>query len=230
MTQGASRLDSALRWMFVVGFPVGLPLIALGMIVGVFLAPDSPEAGPAVAPATATTGPAPAAVAIALSTAAPDPTTTPTPAPDVIPAAVLAPSHIVHSYALDQWDEIKAQLEPWQSSALAIFPDYLQPAMYAIACAETGFTNVRSTHANSNGSFDWGPWQVNDHVWNAVLIAHGLHEWETDAIQNARAAWLVLQDPQGLDAWYTWQDFGQTAESVLKVARSRHQCVLALAA
>ena len=47
-----------------------------------------------------------------------------------------------------------------QRAAFEVFPPSLQPAFYAVGCAETGLRIVNGP-PNPNGTFDEGPWQLN---------------------------------------------------------------------
>lgn len=67
----------------------------------------------------------------------------------------------------------------------------------AVAKAESGW-DPDATHYNTNGSTDYGLWQINS-VHTAVLASG---EW-SDSNANARMAKAVF-DQQGWPAWTTW--------------------------
>jgi hypothetical protein len=66
----------------------------------------------------------------------------------------------------------------------------------AIALAETGGKNERSIKANSNGTYDWGPWQVND-------VNNPTEAEKTNPASNAEKAHAIFLS-QGWKAWSTY--------------------------
>lgn len=77
------------------------------------------------------------------------------------------------------------------------FPDGELVTAVAVAIAESGL-NERATHRNSNGSVDYGLWQINS-VHNFPEITAG--QW-SDPKVNAQLA-LRVWHAQGWDAWST---------------------------
>lgn len=74
------------------------------------------------------------------------------------------------------------------------------PTMVAIALAESG-GNPDAKHLNSNGTWDWGLWQIND----VNKIPGNL----LDPGTNARAAKTIF-DRQGFKAWSTYNSGAYT--------------------
>lgn len=77
------------------------------------------------------------------------------------------------------------------------FPTTQLATAVAVARAESGW-NPDATHYNTNGSTDFGLWQINS-VHTAILATG---EW-SDPIANAHMAKAVF-DQQGWPAWTTW--------------------------
>lgn len=87
-----------------------------------------------------------------------------------------------------------SQLEAlWQQAGGG---SHVAPVMAAIALAESG-GRVNAKHHDSNGSTDYGLWQINSsHGYNA-------HDLVTNPLYNAKAAVSVYHS-QGLSAWSTY--------------------------
>jgi len=80
------------------------------------------------------------------------------------------------------------------AASAAGFSAALVPVMVAIAMAESSF-RPSATHSNSNGSTDYGLWQINS-VHTDIL---SMGSW-SDPYVNAKMAKRVY-DQQGLSAW-----------------------------
>lgn len=80
------------------------------------------------------------------------------------------------------------------------FPPSVIPTMVAIALAESS-GNPDATHTNSNGSIDYGLWQINS--------VHNIGGNLLDPATNAQAAKTVY-DQQGLKAWSTYNSGAYT--------------------
>jgi len=85
-------------------------------------------------------------------------------------------------------------LQAASAASAAGFPAAIVPVMVAIAMAESSL-NPNATHSNSNGSTDYGLWQIN--TINRDALALG--DWR-DPATNARMAYMIYQR-QGLKAW-----------------------------
>ena len=142
------------------------------------------------------------------------------------------PPALVHAYT-----EIARAAEnpalPWESftpdqrAAFEVFPPSLQPAFYAVGCAETGLRIITGP-PNPNGTIDEGPWQLNSPWFDGTAypsIPAFPPSWATTWVGNAKGALIVFHQ-QGLDAWSTWDALGRTAASVLAAARSEGNCIL----
>jgi hypothetical protein len=75
------------------------------------------------------------------------------------------------------------------------FPIATIPVMVAVGLAESG-GNVHATHVNSNGSTDYGVWQVNS--------IHGFNTETLLTLDGNAAAAKTVYDKQGLRAWSTY--------------------------
>lgn len=84
-----------------------------------------------------------------------------------------------------------------QYAVEAGFPANVAPTMAAIALAESS-GNASATHRNSNGSTDFGLWQINS-VHGSLLAGKN---W-ADPLTNAKMAFSVYQS-QGERAWSTF--------------------------
>ena len=74
----------------------------------------------------------------------------------------------------------------------------LSPVMAAIALAESG-GNPKATHHNSNGSTDYGLWQINSvHHYNPQLLL-------SNPVYNAKAA-VSIEKGSGLGAWSSFNN------------------------
>ena len=80
------------------------------------------------------------------------------------------------------------------AASSAGFPASVVPIMVAIAMAESSL-NTTATHTNSNGSVDYGLWQINTVNADALRLGN----WQ-DPATNARMAKMIY-DRQGLKAW-----------------------------
>lgn len=77
------------------------------------------------------------------------------------------------------------------------FPDSLIPTMVGIAFAESKW-NPQATHKNTNGTTDFGLWQIN----SAHASEFSMANWQNPAA-NAAMAYKVYK-AQGLTAWATY--------------------------
>ena len=75
------------------------------------------------------------------------------------------------------------------------FPIVVIPVMIAIGLAESG-GNVHATHANNNGTIDYGVWQVNS--------VHGFNPDTLLTLDGNASAAKAVYDKQGLHAWSTY--------------------------
>ena len=185
-------------------------------------------------PATPTATPTPAILPTAAPTATPTPAATPAPTPS--PAPTAAPAVVPQTTiteALDPhlmilgWSAIHAGLAPEIVAALDVFPERLQPAMYAIGCAESGwlFTAVGDRDIEGGPSFGWSqifaPWFRGTTGYTGVVAFP--EEWKTDGVGNARGALRIIE-VQGLTAWSTWKAGDDHAMTVLAHAHAAGRC------
>jgi hypothetical protein len=75
------------------------------------------------------------------------------------------------------------------------------PKLVCVAKYESGFFEG-ATHLNTNGSTDYGLFQINDRYWLKPCGATG--KQLLDGATNARCAKVVF-DKQGLNAWATYK-------------------------
>ena len=109
---------------------------------------------------------------------------------------------------------------PWLAEALAVFPVHLQPAFYAIGCAESGLTAAAVGPPNRNGTRDYGWLQINSTWFDGTAypsVAAFAAAAKTDPVQSAVGA-LQIYGLQGLEAWSTWRG---SAQATLALAHPR---------
>ena len=108
---------------------------------------------------------------------------------------------------------------PWLAAALAVFPVHLQPAFYAIGCAESDLNADAVGPPNHNGTRDYGWLQINSKWFDGTAypsVAAFAAAAKTDPVQSAVGA-LQIYGLQGLEAWSTWRG---SAQATLALARA----------
>ena len=137
---------------------------------------------------------------------------------------VLAPSH------LERYAELSSEAKATSvSQILAVFPKEAREGFYAIGCAESGFKADAVGKPNTDGSIDYGIFQINSRYFDGTWASFP-EEAKTDALANARSALIIYEDRlrydgHGFEPWSTWNAGGKTAAGTLALAKKEGQCL-----